>query len=293
MEASRRSGPGAWVLWFGALAVTLAAVVFQERTGPTYPLEGTFSAAGGSVHFLFPRSETIGRDLVIVFRNPVPAGLRAQVRYRRYRSRDPWSIVRMEAGTFQFSRRGRTQTIDGLGARLPSLRERAGKYEYFVEVADGLGPVRSVTRDKPVYARYKAPVPGWALALHIIVIFLSMLFAVRLTLESIFRHPARGFLWTTVLTLVLGGFVLGPLVQWYAFGVAWSGFPFGYDWTDNKVLIGLLFWCWAIWSNRGSRRSRRAILLAGIVTLAIYFVPHSLFGSEYNYIEGTGTGTAG
>ena len=46
----------------------------------------------------------------------------------------------------------------------------------------------------------------------------------------------------TIITLIIGAFILGPLVPWYAFGVWRSGIPFGYDWTDNKVLLELVFW---------------------------------------------------
>ena len=36
-----------------------------------------------------------------------------------------------------------------------------------------------------------------------------------------------------------------------------------------------------------------AILVATLVTLAIFLIPHSVFGSEYDYLRGTGHGTAG
>ena len=32
---------------------------------------------------------------------------------------------------------------------------------------------------------------------------------------------------------------------------------------------------------------------AALVTLVVYFIPHSIFGSEYNYRTGTGRGTTG
>ena len=40
-----------------------------------------------------------------------------------------------------------------------------------------------------------------------------------------------------LLLLAVGGFILGPLVQNYAFGELWTGVPFGWDLTDNKTLI--------------------------------------------------------
>jgi len=30
-----------------------------------------------------------------------------------------------------------------------------------------------------------------------------------------------------------------------------------------------------------------------LVTLAVYFIPHSIFGSQYNYSTGSGRGTTG
>jgi len=280
-------------LWALAVLVTLVSLVYQDRTGPTYPLEGGLRTSSGPVRFLFLRSETIGSDLCVLLQEPVPPGLSGRVRYRRYRSRDAWQVAQMERGEFRFVRRGRPRSVRGLGAELPSLHERAGKYEYFVEVADGDRPPVSVTGLKPVYARYKAPVPAWALVLHIGAIFASMLLAVRATLAALFGGLFKRLAWATAVSLLLGGFVLGPLVQWHAFGVWWAGWPNGYDWTDNKVAVELIAWLVALWANRGERRNRWTVVLAGVVTLAVYFIPHSAFGSEYNYVTGTGHGTAG
>ncbi len=144
------------------------------------------------------------------------------------------------------------------------MPERAGKYEYLVLVDDGTGP-RSVTGDRPVYARYKAPVPRAVLLVHILVVFLSMMLAIRTGMQALLGGEVRPLLWATIGSLVLGAFVLGPIVQWYAFGVWWSGVPFGYDWTDNKVLVELLAWLGAAAvalsskrpASRASRRPRR------------------------------------
>jgi hypothetical protein len=176
---------------------------------------------------------------------------------------------------------------------LPGLKERAGKYEYFVYVLDGIHPPVSITGEQAIYARYKADVPIGVLAIHILVIFASMLFALRTVFEAIIDGQFNWMLWGTLISLLLGAFVLGPLVQWYAFGVWWSGIPFGFDWTDNKVLLELVFWLAAIFLNRGQRRNRQSIYAAGLVTLLVYFIPHSIFGSEYNYRTGSGQGTAG
>jgi hypothetical protein len=245
------------------------------------------------LYFKFLRSETIGTGLKIMLLDPVPEGVSGFVLYRRLMSDDDWATAQMEPGEFEFSRRGRTTLVKGVGAELPSLNERAGKYEYLVYIDDGRAEPISVTGDQPLYARYKADVPVWALFLHIFVILASMTIAIRTALEALANGNYKWMLWATIISLLLGGFLLGPLVQWYAFGVWWSGAPFGYDWTDNKVLVELVFWLLALFLNRGERRSRWSVYLAGIVTLVVYFIPHSLFGSEYDYRTGTGRGTAG
>ncbi len=281
------------LLWALAVLITLACFTYQDKTGPTYPLEGELQTQQGLLQYKFLRSETIGTDLKIMLLNPVPEGVSGHVQYRRFKSDDDWSTMPIEAGEFDFTRRGRTESVEGMGAMLPSLQERAGKYEYFVYIDDGEGQPVSVTGDKPIYARYKAEVPTWVLILHILAIFASMAIAIRTLLEAIFDGNYKWMLWATIISLLIGGFVLGPLVQWYAFGVWWSGVPFGYDWTDNKVLVELVFWLLAAFLNRGPRRNRWSVYLAGIVTLVVYFIPHSLFGSEYDYRSGTGQGTAG
>jgi len=291
--ARRRPVLTSALLWILAVILTLGCLAYQDKTGPTYPFEGEFKTDKGPVRYHFLRSETIGTGLKIMLIDPVPDGVTGHVKYRRYRSHDDWSIAPMVPGEFEFERRGRSTVVKGIGAELPSLDERAGKYEYFVFIEDGMGEPVSVTGDTPLYARYKAEVPVWALILHILVIFSAMTIAIRTLLEALIDGRFGWMLWATTASLLLGGFLLGPLVQWYAFGVWWSGVPFGYDWTDNKVVVELVFWLLALFMNRGDKRNRWSVYVAGVVTLVVYFIPHSLFGSEFDYRTGTGRGTAG
>jgi len=266
--------------------------MYQDQTGPTYPLEGDFQTAKGPVHFKFLRSETIGTDLALMLLDEVPEDVSAYVEYKRYQSDDELSTTPFEPDQFEFSRRGRAETVEATGAKLPSLNKRAGKYEFRVFIDDGSGEPVSITGSQPIYARYKAAVPGWALKIHIFTIFASMTLALRTTFEALIDGKFKWMIWASIISLLLGGFFFGPLVQLYAFGVWWSGVPFGYDWTDNKVLVELVFWLIAAFCNRGKLRNRFSVILAGIITLLVYFIPHSLFGSEFNYRTGTGTGTA-
>jgi hypothetical protein len=281
------------LLWILACVITIGCFMYQDKTGPTYPLEGEIDTNLGVARFKFLRSETIGTDLKIMLLEPVPEGFTAYIEYRRYKSNDDWSTMPLERGMFEFSRRGSLEVVNGVGAELPYLEERAGKYEYYVYIDDGSGAPMSVTGDKPIYARYKGEVPTTVLLLHILAVFASMALAIRTTLEALIDGNFKWMIVATIVSLLVGAFVLGPWVQWYAFGVWWSGIPFGYDWTDNKVLVELFFWLVAAYMNRGQRRSRRSVFAAGLATLLVYFIPHSLFGSEYDYRTETGHGTVG
>ena len=280
------------IFWFFAIILTLLCFMYQDQTGPTYPLEGEFQTAQGPIHFKFLRSETIGADLALMLINEVPEGVTAYVEYRRYQSDDDWSKIPFQPDLFEFSRRGRAEIVQATGAKLPSLNERAGKYEFFVYIAEGSEKPVSITGSDPILARYKAAVPYWALAVHIFTIFASMTLALRTTFEALIDGKFQWMIWASIISLLIGGFFFGPLVQFYAFGVWWSGAPFGYDWTDNKVLVELVFWLIAAFLNRGKKRSRFSVILAGALTLLVYFIPHSLFGSEFNYRTGAGAGTA-
>ncbi len=281
------------ILWIISVLLTLLCMTYHDKTGPTYPLRGEIKTIDGLVSFTFSRSEYIGTRLKLMVKDPVPEDTRAYVKYRRLKSHDDWHYQYFEETSYEIKRRGRTKTIQGMGAALPSLEKKAGKYEFFVFLVDSEGNEKSITGEKPIYARYKAFVPHIVLLLHVLTIFLSFVFAIRTTLEAFVNGKYIWMMWATIISFIIGGFILGPAVQLYAFGVLWSGFPFGYDWTDNKVVIELIFWIIAAIFNTGKRRSRRLIYLAGIVTLIIYFIPHSIFGSEYNYVAGSGHGTTG
>jgi hypothetical protein len=117
--------------------------------------------------------------------------------------------------------------------------------------------------------------------------FLFMLFSVRIFLSAAFGlEPVRHSVPATAAFLVLGGFVFGPLTQYYAFGQGWTGFPFGRDLTDNKTLIMLVFWLAALRATLKGKAARAWVIAAFIVTAAVYLVPHSMFGSQLDYKKG-------
>ena len=116
--------------------------------------------------------------------------------------------------------------------------------------------------------------------------FVAMLFSTLAGLMALVKLPSyKQYAFWTLILLAAGGMILGPVVQLYAFGELWTGVPFGWDLTDNKTLIAFVFWVIAFIMNRKKERPAYTIL-AAVVLLLVYSIPHSMFGSELNYESG-------
>ena len=95
-----------------------------------------------------------------------------------------------------------------------------------------------------------------------------------------------------LLLLGVGGLIFGPIMQWRAFGDAWTGIPFGWDLTDNKTLIAVVAWLAAYLAVRRADRggdawrARGWVLGAALLTLIVFSIPHSVLGTEFDYETG-------
>ena len=89
----------------------------------------------------------------------------------------------------------------------------------------------------------------------------------------------------TLLLLVAGGFIFGPIVQKYSFGQFWTGWPLGEDLTDNKVLFALIPFV-ITWFLRNKSYSRWLAIASALIMLAVYLIPHSMNGSELDPVTG-------
>ncbi|HPW17634.1 MAG TPA: hypothetical protein PLP83_04550 [Candidatus Aminicenantes bacterium] len=256
------------LLWALAVLLTLASLVHQRLTGPTYPLKGRAAVGGTEVRYKLPRSAETTADAEVAV--PAPAPLEGWIEWKRYPTGDAWERLPL-------AREG-----DRLVGRLPR-QPAAGKVAYRVAVGEGAGRAVIGGRE-PVILRFKDPVPGWIVVPHVLVMFAGMLFSTAAGLAALDRkrNPRRLVLWAVGL-LFLGGFILGPLMQKFAFGVAWAGFPLGTDLTDNKTLIAFLFWIVALAAGRKGKPARPFVVAASLVTLVIFLIPHSLLGSELDY----------
>jgi hypothetical protein len=271
---SRKVGALLWVVAFLLMAT---AAVYQRMTGPTHPKRVEYELGGATLKARLLRSGTTDEDASVKVPLP-PGGWTGQLVWKRYPTEDEYAEIAM------------TREEDGLVGRIPR-QPPAGKVTYYVALA-GVGAERirvpAEAADDPVL-RFKDPVPVFVWVPHILAMFLGLLFAFRAGSAAFLARPeARPLAWWTLGSLFVGGLVLGPILQKYAFGAFWTGWPLGGDLTDNKLLVAWLAWlgaCIVLWCRRGTRDRavRLAVVLAAAVTLVIFLIPHSARGSELDY----------
>lgn len=258
-------------LWVLAFIITVSSAIYQRMTGPTYPVRGKIVINNQKISYKLLRSEVVTQDAAIKLNVP-DTTITGYITYRRYRSYDDWSIVPLQR---------QAEMLVGFLPKQPA----AGKIIYLVYLIHGEKEI-SLTAEKPVILRYKGAVPAWVLIPHILIIFLAMLFSNRTALEALDPNgQSKKYLLWTIGLFFMGGFILGPAVQKFAFNAWWTGIPFGTDLTDNKTLIAMLGWLWAWFKNRRHHRHRTWIILAAVLMLAVYLIPHSAWGSELDYTQ--------
>ncbi len=253
------------LFWILAIIIALATAIYQRTTGPTYPQKHRFMMNGTDYIIKLPRSHGGKTDAEIQLNIPQKS-VTGKIHYRRYPTKEKWT-------TENLSRTGRV-----LLARLPN-QPPAGKLEYYL-ILSRSGEVVKIAGDSPVVIRFKGEVPGFVLGPHVLVMFIAMIVSNLSGLLVLGKHSHYKFYtYLTFALLLIGGMTLGPLMQYYAFGEFWTGVPFGWDLTDNKTLIAFMAWLVAVTGNMKKERPYLT-LIACMVTLIIYLIPHSMFGSQ-------------
>jgi hypothetical protein len=172
---------------------------------------------------------------------------------------------------------------DSLIGSLPH-QEISGKVMYHITLIKGNEQV--LLNENAAVLRYKGYTPMYILLPHILIIFLAMLFSTLTGLEVIFKGKYTYlYTWITIITLFIGGLVLGPIVQKFSFGVYWAGWPFGHDLTDNKSIVAFIFWVIALIYQYRNREKKIMAIVASIILLIVFLIPHSMLGSEIDYTK--------
>ncbi|MEL6658925.1 MAG: hypothetical protein AAFY48_24430 [Bacteroidota bacterium] len=268
------------LLWVVAVFLALAAMIYQRSTGPTYEYKGYLENGGEEHKYELIRTHETTDGAKVTMPIIEGADYQATLNYKRYQTDDAITSV-----DFKLDETG------ALTAQLP-VQPAAGKMEYYVTGSiDGGGFEIPAKGEDRIVLRYKDPVPDLILIPHVTMMIIVIIFGIRAGLSAIFE-PESMRRWTIVAfsAMTLGGMILGPLVQKSAFGEYWTGFPFGGDFTDNKMLIMWVVWALALAiigfkPKKKENVSRTAVITAAVVMTVVYLIPHSMGGSTLDYAQ--------
>lgn len=252
-------------IWLLAILITAGSAVYQRMTGPTYSKHCVTLLNGKAISVTLDRAHGgEGNHLVTIETND--EAIKGAVEWKRYNTNDLFTSVPM------------IYQNGALTAELP-YQPPAGKLQYKVILTDGKETFTAST-----VIRFRGDVPAVVLLMHIAFMFGGMLLSTRTGLEVFVKDPKfKRMTDLTFIFLTIGGMILGPLMLKYAFGTWWGGFPVGMDITDNKTLIAFIVWLIAAVVVRRSDNPKKWILAASIITLLVFLIPHSLWGSELDY----------
>ncbi|MFW5724881.1 MAG: hypothetical protein ACOCX0_00435 [Bacteroidota bacterium] len=258
-------------LWGLAILITLSGVYYTRLTGPTKPVRGSVALDDDLISYRLIRSYAGPEDapVKILVENDNITG---SYLYKRTPSNDSWTEADL------------VREDDYLVAYIPQ-QPPAGKVMYQLTLEKDDERVK-LTED-PIVIRFRGEVPAWAMIPHILLMFLALLFSTRAGLAGIFRERTFALtLWTLVL-IGVGGLVFGPIVQKFAFGDWWTGWPFGTDLTDNKTAVMFILWTLAAVMVFRNKYHRTWVIVAAVMLLLIYLIPHSMMGSEIDFTQET------
>ncbi len=270
--------------WFLAILITLSAVIYQRKTGPTYDKKYDVVVNSQLHNLKLIRSMEIGSGDAIKL-GIDDTSIKAKLYYKRFLTNDSYTSVdfvysNKPIHSFIMNKVFGITEEKGWFASIPD-QPAAGKIQYYFQITDNSG-TKEYLKELPIVVRFKGAVPSSVLIPHIFFMFFAMLLGNLAGILAIFRNNRYKFYTNiTVITLFIGGMFLGPWVQWYAFGEAWAGVPFAWDLTDNKTLLAFIFWLVAFFINRKKDRPVYTIV-ASIVMLIVYSIPHSMYGSQLN-----------
>jgi hypothetical protein len=276
------------ILWSLAFLITVVAAVYQRRTGPTYPKELKVTLNNIKYDLKLVRSLALDEKPEVKL-TISDTSIKARLFYKRLMSHDDYQVADFlykvyPVHSFFMNKVLKITEEKGLFAEVPQ-QPAAGKLQYYIEITDSGGTI-SYFKESPIIIRFKGGVPSLILIPHILLMFLAMLFSTLAGLMAVIKFPLyKKYALRTLILFATGGLILGPIVQYYAFGDLWTGIPFGWDLTDNKTLIAFIFWFLAVLMNRKKEKPVYTIL-AAIVLLLVFSIPHSLFGSQLDLTTG-------
>lgn len=249
------------LFWILAFLSTVASAVYQRVTGPLYPISGKINFDGKEISYKLERSQETVKNYQIEIETGDEA-ISGILYWKKYNSGNNFTAVPMTGDK-------------KLSAELP-VQKRLEKLDYYVQLSKNDETI-ILPKEKIITIRFKDPVPIYILIPHIFAMFFAMMLSTRTGLEFFNKEPKIDKLaFWTVVSLFIGGFLLGFAMNGFAFGEVWGGWPFGHDVTDNKTQIAFIAWLIAFYFVKKNKNAKLAVLLAAIIMIAVYMIPHSV-----------------
>ena len=272
------------ILWMAAVFITLFAAFYQRISGPTHPKREKIVIDGVEYKLRFKRSSGGEKfqDCSIILKISDPL-INGKIHYRIYPTNNQWEssnlVPEQPSGSSSFlSNIFGNSSEDVLVGALP-YQPPAGKLEYYIEL-NRMDKTHYIAKEKPIIIRFSGAVPSYVLIPHIFLMFAAMLISNLAGLMALWKIKRfRFYTYLSLIVVFVGGMIMGPVVQKFAFGEFWTGVPFGWDLTDNKTLICFVAWIVATVLN-WKKEKPIATIVAAAVTIIIFSIPHSMLGSE-------------
>jgi len=250
------------ISWILAIIITAWLSVLQLIMGSTTPLKSEVNTGNDKIQIKLIRSFT-GKTECPVKLTVADIMVSGYLLYRL--KSDTLNKIKID-----FKREG-----DKLVCFLPN-QPVSTEVEYEVYLLKNKS-ILQVNGGKPTLLSFKGKVPFSLILYHGALIFTAIFFS---TLTGLFAgFCIKSYKWMNFLSLIsfagLGLFV-NPLIQKLSLDKVWSGIPHIWD-LNSKILLALLVWSITIavslWKTR-----RITSVLAAIITIAIFLIPHPYQG---------------
>lgn len=270
------------------ILITLVIFVVARRLSMNRPSEVEWTGNGIRItHMTVYEQVGPGQPEIILQVEP-PTEIEADVLYRAL-------------GTEAFDTVGMSEISKGVwSARLPA-KEKGDRLYYGFRLSRTAfheqGGSSTLTDETGYYLiKYKGEVSVTVLVLHILCMFAAFFFIVEAIIGAfamlIYKDNKEFTVAQTRWVLLfsfLGGVPLGFVLNSQRFGPLWEAVPFGTDVTDNKTQLIIIIWIILAalsWKSFACRRTGRdaigpgayaiAVIIASVLSLFLYLVPHSL-----------------
>lgn len=157
-------------------------------------------------------------------------------------------------------------------------------------------PEKNQGQIEPIKLKFEGDVPIYIILAHVLLVFGAILCSALALFSAIdvkrgkrtVGQSVKYTLWTLIL-MFLGFVPIGIAMNYFAFGAIWEAFPFGWDVTDNKSQIIMLFWLITLILVKGTlfgkgesknlvteRGYSTWVIISFLANIIILAIPHSL-----------------